>query len=516
MAVRKLLVASQKGGVGKTTTSINLAAGTALAGSRVLLLDADPLSSISTSLNLAVHPNRHPLRAAGLDLPGVLVSNVVPGLDVLSPYEEGGCSDENLDDLLSLLSQPVFQKAYGCLIVDTPPFLGAKPAQLLAISDQFILVMRAEPMAYRTLPAFLELVQRSRKGGHDIQMRGILLTLPDGEAPGGRWERELRGRFGTRILPQVIPHDEEVAKALVFGQIVTQSAPETLAAEQYHRLVESLNLAMETRVQDEARNPLAPLVAAAAALKAAGTPGASSRRVPVVPPIRAVPQPKAPVPDKPAEEDVTPDLWLEAEETEAPSLHIAPPTAPTRLLSAADLPVLSPDHDPRLPGRLSVPMPTQRPGKAARGPGQRPARAPVGADIPDPTGRPANPVANDQRRLTLVLLWVGVFAAILVGIVLQRMPELLAPIVPVLIGLGVAGVVMILMKALGSSTEASNVSKPAAAAGDKPAPARPAMPRKGAESKASASPARKDPGSRLNSIPRRQPGTPHRRDPHGR
>ena len=91
--VRKLLVASQKSGVGKTTTSINLAAATAMAGARVLLVEADPLSGISTALNLAQHPDRRPLRASGIDLPGILCCGIVPGLDVFSPYEEGGCSD---------------------------------------------------------------------------------------------------------------------------------------------------------------------------------------------------------------------------------------------------------------------------------------------------------------------------------------------------------------------------------------------------------------------------------------
>src|SRR6516165_6350286 len=93
-SVRKLLVASQKGGVGKTTTSMNLAAATAMSGStRVLLLDADPLSNISTALKLYEHPRRQSLRSAGIDLPGTLVVNLVPGLDILSPYEEGFCSD---------------------------------------------------------------------------------------------------------------------------------------------------------------------------------------------------------------------------------------------------------------------------------------------------------------------------------------------------------------------------------------------------------------------------------------
>src|SRR5258708_462651 len=161
-AVRKLMVASQKGGVGKTTTSINLAAATAVAGARVLLLDADPLSSISASLNLTQHPSRQSLRAAGIDLPGVLVTNILPGLDVLGPYEDGGCSDEELAHLLALLAAPTFRECYGCLIVNVPPFLGANPGQLLGACDEFILVMRAEPLAYRTLPAFLELAQRAR------------------------------------------------------------------------------------------------------------------------------------------------------------------------------------------------------------------------------------------------------------------------------------------------------------------------------------------------------------------
>ena len=128
MPVRKLLVASQKSGIGKTTTSINLAAAAALAGTRVLLLDADPLSNVSTALHLGSHPFRRPLRQSGVDLPGALVCDVLPGLDVLSPYEAGACSDADFDDLLRLLTTPQFQASYGCLVVDAPPFWAPTPA----------------------------------------------------------------------------------------------------------------------------------------------------------------------------------------------------------------------------------------------------------------------------------------------------------------------------------------------------------------------------------------------------
>ena len=202
--MRKLLVASQKSGIGKTTTSINLAAAAALAGTRVLLLDADPLSNVSTALHLGSHPFRRPLRDSGVDLPGALVCDVLPGLDVLSPYEAGACSDADLDDLLRLLNTPQFQASYGCLVVDAPPFLGANPGQLVGACDGYVVVMRAEPLAHRTLPAFLELVQRSRRD-RPAPLHGILLTLPEGEPPGGRWERELRGRLGRASFKKRSP-----------------------------------------------------------------------------------------------------------------------------------------------------------------------------------------------------------------------------------------------------------------------------------------------------------------------
>jgi chromosome partitioning protein len=269
--VRKLLVVSQRGGVGKTTSSINLAAAAAQSGARVLLLDADPLSSVSASLNLAQHPRRCPLRANGFELPGVLCSGVVPGLDVLSPYEDGSCTDAQLDQLLELLTTPVVQSGYSCLVVDAPPFLGPNPGQLLATCDEYIIVMKAEPLAYRTLPAFLELVQRSKKG--DIKLRGILVTLPDGEQPGGRWERELRGRFGSRILPHVIPHDEEVAKALLFSQVLVHNNRDCAAAQAYRSAAAALELAADAVV---VAAPAESVLLAAAAVHQTERPRAAS------------------------------------------------------------------------------------------------------------------------------------------------------------------------------------------------------------------------------------------------
>lgn len=240
--MRRLLVASQKAGVGKTTSSINLAGAAARAGSRTLLLDADPLSTVSNTLQLAEFPNRVLLREAGLELPGVLCCGVIPGLDVLSPYEDGACTDADLDELISLFDSPQFQACYGCLVIDAPPFLGANPSQLLKTADEFLIVMRSESMAYRTLPAFLELVQRSRKGA---KMRGILLTLPENDLPGDHCEQELRARLGTRILPHTVEHSDAVVRAVAKGLVVTQSSPMCQPALAYTAVATTLKLASE-------------------------------------------------------------------------------------------------------------------------------------------------------------------------------------------------------------------------------------------------------------------------------
>jgi chromosome partitioning protein len=242
---------------------MNLAAAAAQAGTRVLLIDADPLSNVSVSLNLSVHPQRRTLREAGIDLPGALVCDIAPGVDVISPYDAGRCTDEEFDSIVGLLTTPSVRESYGCLIVDAPPFLGANPGQLVKACDEFILVMRAEPMAYRTLPAFLELVQRNRATKGGIQMRGILLTLAAGEQAGARWERELRGRFGTRILPNAIPYDEEVGQTALFGRIISHANPDSAVAREYASVARTLQLT-ETNTPAVTESPLVSLLQSAA------------------------------------------------------------------------------------------------------------------------------------------------------------------------------------------------------------------------------------------------------------
>jgi chromosome partitioning protein len=339
--VRKLLVASQKSGVGKTTTSINLAAATAMAGARVLLVEADPMSGISTALNLAQHPDRRQLRASGIDLPGVLCCGIVPGLDVFSPYEEGGCSDEDFDRVLQLLGLDAFRESYDCLIVNAPPFLGARPTELLTSCDEFVVIIQAEAQAHRTMPAFMQLVQRAGQGHRAATFRGILLTLPENESPGGRWERELRGRFGKNVLGPVVPYDEEVGKASLFGHVVAHASPEAPASLAYQELAGELQLA---KGASGARRPAETLLEmAAAAVRANPLVARAVPTAPVTggrrssPRLRRLPAADAGLPPKaPAVAAASPD-WPVQEEAARSTPPPAPITSPEPALPRPDI-----------------------------------------------------------------------------------------------------------------------------------------------------------------------------------
>ncbi len=447
--MRKLLVASQKGGIGKTTTSINLAASVALAGGRVLLLDVDPLSSLSVSLNLADHPRRQSLRTAGIDLPGVLVTDVLPGLDVLSPYEAGGCTDQDLDDLLKLLASPAVQDAYHCLILNTPPFLGANAPQLLGAAEEFLLVMRAEPMAYRTLPAFLELIHRSKRD-KAAAMKGILLTLPENEPPGGRWERELRGRFGSRILPQVIPFDDEVGKAALFGQIPVSAVPGSPAACTYHSLAAHLELAAGASPEE----PLAesPLLAVAQTMRSAGSfvrhsskkvgkyvavPSHHDEEATLVPPAEGV------------RFDPDSDSGILSNGPDEPVFKSLP-----EFDLDDDLPPLPPRPPARrgtIPSRPSLSVPA--------------AKAPTAPPSPPPVAPPAPSAPTSSLSGRALLVAIGLAVVFGVGLRFLTLPESLTPfVVPIGVGVAVAaGIILALRLVLMAEASDAQRSTPATA-----------------------------------------------------
>ncbi|MBY0525941.1 MAG: ParA family protein [Gemmataceae bacterium] len=244
--MRKLLITSQKGGVGKTTTAVNLAHLAAHAGQRVLLIDADPLGSIVPVLGLQARLEE--LRSRERHKTWAFWRGTSVGADLLVPVTPADLPDHKLEQLLKQLGSSPFVERYGAydlVVLDSPPYLGPRPRLLLEMCDEWLLVIRAEPLAYRTLPGFLSRVKAVSQEDRIGTLCGILLTLPPGSDGTSRWEASIRSLLGSRSLPQTIPFDAEATRAVLLGKPVTRLCPDSPASHQYRALAKQLGLIAE-------------------------------------------------------------------------------------------------------------------------------------------------------------------------------------------------------------------------------------------------------------------------------
>jgi chromosome partitioning protein len=242
-------VANQKGGVGKTTTAINIAACAAEAGSQVLICDLDPQCNATVALGLGrdLSPSSYhcllgersvaeAARPAGPDnLWIVPASGDLAGAAVELPRIEG--SERTLRRSLG----PVRER-FEVTLLDCPPSLGPVTVNALVAADRVVVPVQAEYLALEGLVQFLEtleLIRREMNPG--LVLTGVVITMFDERTRLAQdVERELRAHFSDLVLRTVIPRNIRVAEAPSFGVPVVQHAPGSQGSAAYRELAAEL------------------------------------------------------------------------------------------------------------------------------------------------------------------------------------------------------------------------------------------------------------------------------------
>ena len=246
-----IAMTNQKGGVGKTTTTINLGAALAETGRKVLLVDFDPQGSASVGLGVNPHTLElsiyNLLLGRDVDIDDVILETNVDGLDLLpanidlSAAEPQLVSEVAREHTLRRVLKPVRDR-YDVIIIDCAPSLGLLTVNALTAADQVIIPLECEFFALRGVALLIETIDKVRdRLNPSITLDGLLATMYDARTLHSRevLERVVEA-FGDDVLETVIGRTVKFPDASVSGVPITEFAPEHPAAQAYLRLAREL------------------------------------------------------------------------------------------------------------------------------------------------------------------------------------------------------------------------------------------------------------------------------------
>ncbi|MFT4532157.1 MAG: chromosome partitioning protein [Candidatus Saccharimonadales bacterium] len=245
---RVISVLNQKGGVGKTTSTINLAAAIAKTGLTVLVIDLDPQANATSGLGVdksKLKSSVYEVLTNGAQVPDAVVDTSIDGLRLLPATASLAAAEQELVSVQSresVLKEALGNMSFDYVLIDCPPSLGLLSINALVASDSVLIPVQTEFYALEGLGLLMQTVQRIQQGlNTQLKLLGIVMTMVDSRnALSGQVIAEVKKHFGEYVFNTFIPRNVKLAEAPSFGKSVFEHDKWSKGARAYKALAKEV------------------------------------------------------------------------------------------------------------------------------------------------------------------------------------------------------------------------------------------------------------------------------------